>query len=75
MMTSTCALHVTDRTGLCRGLSSGPEGRTELRRKRDEILLPMLGLLWLLGLVGVRGFGGICRNHDTGSILCCFVER
>jgi hypothetical protein len=61
--TSSCELHVTDRGGICRGVSSGSEGRTELRRKRDESLDTVLVLLVR------RGFGGICRNQATEFML------
>jgi hypothetical protein len=64
-------------------LSSGPEGRTEKRRYRDEnfdtvrVLLPLLtrddslekALELLLELLVRRGLGGICRNHDTASSI------
>jgi len=60
--TSMCVLHVTDREGVCRGVSSGSEGRTALRRKIDERdTVPVLLVRW--------GFGGIWRNHATGSML------
>jgi hypothetical protein len=89
MKTSTCALHVTDwevgrQTSTCgfqltflasfwRGLPFGPEGRTELRGKMDESIdpTPLLGLLVLL--FGLRGSGGIFRNHATGSMLSSLV--
>jgi hypothetical protein len=67
--TSTCGLQLTVREGFCRGLPSGPEGRTELRRKRDEPLDTVLELLALLALLALQGFGGILRNHDTESML------
>ena len=63
----TCGSHVTDRGGL----ASGPEARKELRRKRDESLHTVLVLL---SLFVRRGFGGICRNHDTGSMLWGMVD-
>ena len=73
--TSTCELHETDREGcrhtstflfqltvrFCRGVSSGPVRRTELRMKSDESLDT--------GLLAVRGFGGSWRNHATESML------
>ena len=64
--TSMFLLHVTDREVFCRGWSSGSEGRTQLRRKRDESLDTVLALLALLAL---RGFGGISRNRDTATML------
>ena len=80
--TSTCVFHETDRVsglkgsacvssltgleGFCRGSLSGPERRTELRRKRDESLHAALGLPVLRVR---RGLAGIWRNHDTGSML------
>jgi len=53
-----------DRDGVCRGVPSGSEGRTELCRKIDESVdtVPVLFMRW--------GFGGIWRNHATGSMLC-----
>ena len=51
----------------------GPERRTELRRKRDENLETVFVLLIPFDLPGLRGSGGIFRNHDTVSMLC--VER
>jgi len=61
--TSTCVSQLTDRGGFL----SGPDGRTELRRKRDERRDAVLVLV--LVLRGRRGFGGICRNNDTGAML------
>ena len=63
--TSTCVSQLTDLESFCRGLSSGLEGRTELRRKQDESLDAALGPV----LRGWRGLTGIWRNHDTGSML------
>ena len=63
--TSTCLLQLTVRGSLCRGVSSGPVGWTALRMKRDESTDTVL----LLGLLAVRGFGGIWRNHATESML------
>jgi hypothetical protein len=64
---STCVLHVTDREGFCQGASSGSEGRTKLRRKREES-----GTLLRTG--GLRGFSGICRNQATMSMLWGVVD-
>ena len=69
--TSTCVLHVTDREGDCLGGSSGPEGGTELRLKRDESLDKVLALSVL---VTRRGLGGIWRNHATESMLWDVVD-
>ena len=63
--TSMCLLQLTVRGSLCRGVSSGPVGRTELCMNRDESIDTVL----LLGLLVVRGFGGIWRNHATESML------
>jgi len=81
MKTSTCALHETDlgcrktstlllqltvREGVCRGPSSGPEPRTELRRGVDEspdtVRVP---LAW----IALRAFGEIRRDHAAGFML------
>ncbi|KAJ1466445.1 hypothetical protein T484DRAFT_1756632, partial [Baffinella frigidus] len=75
VMTTTCGLQLTDREDLCWGVLSGAEGRTELRRKRDEILdtvlvvLVLVVLVLLVALIGLRGFGGVRRNHATESML------
>jgi len=72
--TSTCVFHLTVREGFCRGVSSGLERQTELRRKREENLDTVLAMLLQLVLPGLRGFGGICRNHVTASMLWGVVE-
>ena len=64
--TSMCVSQLTDRGGFCRDLPSGLQGRVELRRTRDESLDTALGLPLLLAL---RGVGEIFRNHATGSML------
>ena len=64
-------LHVTDRDGVCRGVSSRWEGRKELRKKRDDSLETALVPLGLL----VRwGLGGIWRNHAAESMLWGVVD-
>ena len=87
--TSVVQLQLTVREGLCWGLSSGPEGRTEKRRNRDEnfdtgrVLLPLLKreesldkvLVLLLELLVRRGLGEIWRNHDTASSILRFTLR
>jgi len=66
MNISTCVLHVTALECFCRGLSSGPEGRRELRRKRDERRDTVLALLALLVR---RGVGGLFWNIAPLSML------
>ena len=70
--TSTWVLHLTVREDVCRGVSSGLEPRTELRRKRGEIPETVLVILALLA---VWGFGGIRRDRATvmlwGSMAEC----
>ena len=63
--TSTVVLHVTERRGFRRGWSSGPEGRSELRRKRDESITVVV----LLALLALRGFVGLFREQDTATML------
>jgi hypothetical protein len=70
---STCVFQLTVREGFCRGVLSGPEGRRELRRKRDESLDNMF-VLALLALHARRGFGGIWRNRATESMLWCVMD-
>jgi len=85
--TSVMQLQLTVREGLCRGLSTGAEGRMEKRRNRDEnfdagrVLLPLLKreesldkvLVLLVELLVRRGLGGIWRNHDTASSILGFI--
>ena len=62
-------LQLPDREGVCWGVSSGPEGRRGLRRKRDESLDTVLVLLALLALFVRRRLDGIWRNQDTLSVM------
>jgi len=64
--TSTCELHDTDREGLCRAVSSGSEGRKELRRRRVEGIDTVHALSVMLVR---RGFRGMFRNQATRSML------
>jgi len=67
---STCVLHDTDRERVLRGVSSGSARRTALRWKMDESLDTVLTRVVSVLTRGMwRGFGGICRNQATGSIL------
>jgi hypothetical protein len=66
--TSTFGSQLTVRGDFCWDLSSDPQRRTELRRKREESMDEVLLLLLLLPLAR-RGFFGICRNHATESML------
>ena len=60
---STFVLHVTDRQGFCRGLSSGPEMIRELLRKRGERLATVVAQLEPWGLADTF------RNHDAEIML------
>jgi len=64
--TSTLVLQLTVREGVCRGASSGPQPRMELRRKRDE--RPETVLV-LLALFAVQAFGGIWMERAAGFML------
>jgi len=64
--TSTCGFQLTVREGFsCFVLS--PEGEEELRQRRNASFERAL-----LDLFVLRGFGGICRNHDTAVMLQCW---
>ena len=72
---SNCVVlpQLAGRVSLCPGVSSGSDGRTEKRRKRDEsldkVVVLFAELVW-------RGLGGILRNQDTvSSMLPGSAER
>jgi len=78
-------LQLAERVGVCRGVSSGFDGRTEKRRKREESLELLASLkrdesldkvVVLFVEIVRRGLGGIWRNHDTAlSMLPGSAER